>query len=340
MGDRTEDQTQQQTEGQQPANQAGDGTEDEAALWAEFDAAEKADAGEAPPEGRDAAADANGGSPDKDADQDAAAAPADKAGNAQQPTTQTDIWAAAPPELRSAFEAEARKRAEFEHRLRSDTGRIAALQRQIEDLRKGGTAPGPAAGATTTDAKPETVLASEKWKTLKQEYPEVAEPFEAILAEMEGRIHRHEKELSAIGTDRRQAAQDEQQTVVTQVHGDYVGFIRGNLEQFQAWREAQPRYVQEAIQRNWDGVVDGYEMADVIARFKSSLGGNSGSPGQEPPGKGTSQPLADRRKRQLESSASPRSRGPSVASGIPEDADEETIWKQFDEEDRRKAARR
>ena len=340
MGDRTEDQTQQQTEGQQPANQAGDGTEDEAALWAEFDAAEKADAGEAPPEGRDAAADANGGSPDKDADQDAAAAPADKAGNAQQTTPQNDIWAAAPPELRSAFEAEARKRAEFEHRLRSDTGRIAALQRQIEDLRKGGTAPGPAAGATQADAEPNSVLASDKWKALKQEYPEVAEPFEAILAEMEGRIHRHEKELSAIGTDRRQAAQDEQQTVVTQVHGDYVGFIRGNLEQFQAWREAQPRYVQEAIQRNWDGVVDGYEMADVIARFKSSLGGNSGSPGQEPPGKGTSQPLADRRKRQLESSASPRSRGPSVASGIPEDADEETIWKMLDEEDRRKAARR
>ena len=339
MGDRTEDQTQQQTEGQQPANQAGNGTEDEAALWAEFDAAEKADAGEAPPEGRDAAADANGGSPDKDADQDAAAAPADKAGNAQQTTPQNDIWAAAPPELRSAFEETRRRAEQAEHRFRSDAGRIAALQRQVDEARKGIAAPGTAAG-TTQDGEPKSVLESDELKAIKQEYPEIVAPFEAALAQLEGRIHRHEKELSAIGTDRRQAAQDEQQTVVTQVHGDYVGFIRGNLEQFQAWREAQPRYVQEAIQRNWDGVVDGYEMADVIARFKSSLGGNSGSPGQEPPGKGTSQPLADRRKRQLESSASPRSRGPSVASGIPEDADEETIWKMLDEEDRRKAARR
>lgn len=339
MGDRTEDQTQQQTEGQQPANQAGNGTEDEAALWAEFDAAEKADAGEAPPEGRDAAADANGGSPDKDADQDAAAAPADKAGNAQQTTPQNDIWAAAPPELRSAFEETRRRAEQAEHRFRSDAGRIAALQRQVDEARKGIAAPGTAAG-TTQDGEPKSVLESDELKAIKQEYPEIVAPFEAALAQLEGRIHRHEKELSAIGTDRRQAAQNEQLELVRQRHPTFETDLAANSAQFLAWKDQQPRYVQEAIQRNWDGIVDGYEFDDILSRFKSSLGGNSGSPGQEPPGKGTSQPLADRRKRQLESSASPRSRGPSVASGIPEDADEETIWKMYDEEDRRKAARR
>lgn len=335
MGDQnSEDQT-LKTDGQQPANPAGNAeTEDEAAIWAEFEAAERAEAGDPPPQGREDTAGADGNAPEKDAVTDAK--PANPAGDAQPP--QNDIWASAPPELRSAFEETRRRAEQAEHRFRSDAGRVAALQRQVDELRKGGTAPGPAAGATQADAEPNSVLASDKWKALKQEYPEVAEPFEAILAEMEGRIHRHEKELSAIGTDRRQAAQDEQQNIVSQVHGDYVGFISGNLDKFQEWRGQQPRYVQEAIQRNWDGVVDGFEMADVIARFKSSLGGNSGSPGHEPPGKGTSQPLADRRKRQLDSSTSPRTKGPSVATGIPEDADEETLWKMFDEEDRRKAA--
>lgn len=323
--------TQDDLDDKTPAQGAGEGGEDLEALWAEFDASDKANAGTPPDEGRDSQdADATA---DKDEGQGTKqAAP----GAADAKPDQTDIWASAPTELRSAFE-EVRKRAdEAEHRYRSDAGRIAALQRQIDDLKKGGTAHGAAEGTTDKDAAP-TVLASEKWKSLKQEYPEVAEPLEAVLSEMESRNHRLEKELSAIGSDRRQAARDEQDAIVRTRHQDYDAFLGQNSQQFMAWKEEQPRYVQEAIQRNWEGIVDANEFVDILDRFKSHIGA-SGSPGHEPPGSGKSQQLAAKRERQRQSLAAPRTSGPSVASGIPEDADPEVIWKAFEEQDRRKAA--
>jgi hypothetical protein len=92
--------------------------------------------------------------------------------------------------------------------------------------------------------------------------------------------------------------------------------------------------------RNAEEVVDAEEAADVVGRFKAFLaarqngtGGDRGSADERPLQGGNGnhqaqQPLSDKRKRQLESASTARSRGPGAATGIPDD--EEGAWKAFE----------
>lgn len=315
------------------------------ALWDEFDRDEnQAAADDTPPdEGReeqDAAGDESPPETDEGGDEPTQEKAGKPAGN--------DLWANATPEHRAAYEAAQEQIRKLEQAERSNRGRLSAFQRQINELRSKAQAPAEAApraapngaGDKTEAAQPEGFLGSEEWSSFQGEYPEVAGPLAKVIGSLEARLVRQDKELQAIGGERRQVALQEQATLLAEEHPDWQQ-VAANAE-FGDWLHSQPRHIQEAAYRNANEIVDAAEAADVVGRFKAFRSGQQGNQARQNTagnaGPGNSR-LAGKRQRQLESAAASRTRGPGVTSGIPEDGDPEVLWRQFDEAERRQAGR-
>lgn len=259
----------------------------------------------------------------------AEAAPVDNTGEPD------DIWANASDDQRKAFE-EAQKRAtELEHRLRSDDGRVSSLQRKInklqEDLKSRGSDDGRQRNETATEAL----------GRLKAEYPEIAEMLDPVLSSVRGDVTAlSDAEKKRVETARRDldestrelaAIADTNARTVEQAHPGYEQFLQENSQAFMAWVEDQPRAIREAAYANAQYVANAPQAIDVIARFKEHMNppdaGKQPDAGQEPDQGAQTQPLNDRRKRQLDASASPqRSTRRPATSGVPESGDPQMIW--------------
>ncbi len=254
-----------------------------------------------------------------------------------------DIWEGASDEQKAAFEAVQKQVETLEQKDRSSRGRVSTLQRQVNDLTRqfDQTAADKAAdGGAGEDANAaEALFKSKQWLDFADEFPEVSGPLASLF-------ETQQKEIDAVkaeqGKQRETEVQDhldEQVKLLGEEHPDWEDVA--DSDEFGPWLDDQPRHIQEAAIRNAEGIVDAREAADVIGRFKASRSEGEPSPGPDDTDKGGQEDtsLAERRKRQLESSqgARPRGRG-TVKSGIPEDGDEEEIWAAFDKEDERKAA--
>jgi hypothetical protein len=274
-------------------------------------------------------------------------------GGAAPAKDQADVWANAPTELKAAHEAAL---AEYKSQFKkSQDGRIAAYQRTIDDLRRQVTQPSVSRETPGGDNKAKgsgsKALESDKWKTLETEYGEIADPVKELFAEQSQELAKLQKEMAAIGTERRTAALREQADVLNTKHPDWQQTIRSHFEDFKDWLNQQPRHIREAALRNQGDIVDGEEAADVVGRFKEHLGISSAANGEGAQAKtgaterresgtnGNPKPaLSGKRQRQLETAASGKSSGPGMASGIPEDGDPEQMWKQIQAAKKRERA--
>jgi hypothetical protein len=335
---------------------------DEAALWAELEASEaatgagdqpsdkdrddagfkdEADAGE---QGTDGAATAEGGTAanaDTKADKAASGAKAPDAGKPAA-KDQADVWASAPPELRTAHEA---VQTEFTQYKRSNEGRIAAFQRRTTELesRLGAqqNVSREASGGAGGKPKDSAFLASEGWKKFKEEYGEVAAPLEGVIGEMQTEIERLKGGFTAIDTDRRDTALSKNEAIVADKHSDWQVVVDQNHEAFVEWVNQQPRMYREAVVRNQTQIVDPAEVIKIVGDFKAHLGievsstggseGQTGADERRESGNGNQKDqLSDKRKRQLDSAAGGKAKGPGTAQGIPEEGDPEMLWKQME----------
>lgn len=309
-----------------PAGNSPAGDDD--ALWNELEAAERGTPSEQPPiEGR-AEPDDPAFEPETEGQPEAALTegqsqePAPEAGNSAQPS---DVWASAPPELKAAYEEERRARNNLEHRIRSDDGRVAAMQRRIAELES--KLPKPRENAPPGETPQDR---AERLKQLREDYPEVAQP---ILQEMD-EMRQTVETLRSLEEQRMQQGFAYQESVLAENHADWRQVLGSNGATFQAWLEDQPKAVRESAMLNANQIVDANAAADVVGRFKQFLGMTPTQPAQA-----TSQaPLNDRRQRQLAASAAPRGNaGRPVASGIPENGDEAAIWAAFEAQEAQEA---
>lgn len=248
---------------------------------------------------------------------------------------ENDIWANAPPELKAAYEELAKKHEDLDHRMKSDDGRVAALSRQIDDLRAQLTKP-PADEADGKDDGDKPSV-QEALKELGEDYPEVAEVLERISGDLDAKVSR----LSAAEESRHKAAQDQmaahveiEGNKVEEAHPGYVAFVKENVDAYLAWVDDQPKRIRDAAAANDGAIVDAAAAIEVIDGFKKHLGIE---PAKAPANDPEPDPkLNDKRQRQLNGSASPRKPGgKAVVSGIPEDGDEEAIWNAMEEAEER-----
>jgi len=367
------------------ARPEGAGEIDEAKIWSDLMADEVKAADK--PEGESAAAAAFAAAASGTADvktetTEQPAAPADEAGKAPEgkddksaaadkpqdskpadaATDKPDPWANATltPEQKAALDADRARLAELEHREKTHRGRLSAQDRELARLRSR-----PAARAAAGDDKPvekidplKLVQDDPDFQQLEKELPEVAGPMGKILVRLADRMQKSiepmRAQVSTIETERTEAFLQEQDRIVRDKHDDYDAIIQSDdgKKAFTAWYETAPPYMKAAVERNANRVVDGYEVVDIVARFKSDTGwkrpASTAAPAADPPIAATppspppqKAPDTDsvRRELQVASATSPRtSSGSQVAK--PETDDPKAIWDEFREMERREAASR
>jgi hypothetical protein len=254
---------------------------------------------------------------------------ADDAGDATTTTADGTVWANAPTELRTEFEKMAAENARLLQKERSASGRATGFQRRYEDLLKA------AQPRETTGDRPS---ASAALAAIKEDYPEIATPFEQAINAIEGQV----SQLSAAEESRREAAQsdlteylDAETNALRSQHNDYLEVLGNNAATLAIWIDDQPRAIRDAFARNAENIVDAAEAATVISLFKAHIGLPANAPAADQ-SRTTADSLASRRSRQLGATTSLHrtSRRPTV-SGIPENADPQDIWDAFEEAERR-----
>ena len=233
----------------------------------------------------------------------------------------TDIWATAPPELKAAYDAVMDRAAKAEHRFTSENGRVVALSRQLDELRRQ-----PAVKEQQPEAPPKLkdLLESDEIKAFQTEYAEVASPILNLLRAQQVTIDRLEGTAQHVEQTREAELLQTQARAYIEAHPDYADFA--NHEGFAPWLETQPRYVQEAARRNAVTIVDAAEASDLLTRFKQHIGvGSQAQPAPDPqpePAPAPTPPPTDaRRQRQLDAGTDVRTKGPTAAAGIPDSFD-------------------
>lgn len=297
-----------------------DESKSEAEIWAEFDAADKAEE-----QVKDAPQDAIEASPASGEPEQPEAAPAPAA---------VDIWANATPEQKAAYDAAVAEKERVNHQARSDAARVAAHQRKIEELQRRLQPRNDSRDADRIKNAQEAVAA------VNNDYPEIAGPMAKVLEAVDGTV----KTISAAEQSRIEAAQIELAEIIKDetakleaLHPDWTDVLsKHGGAQFAAWVEDQPRRVRETFVRNAEAIVDADSVAEFMSQYKAYLGITpAAQPASTPASPNAPIPLSDKRKSQLAATAAPqRTTGRPTVNGIPEDASPEAMWAYWDQQER------
>jgi predicted nucleic acid-binding Zn-ribbon protein len=184
---------------------------------------------------------------------------------------EADPWAEAPEALRNEYQALKDERDRLNHRLRSNDGRVGALQRQINDLtrrlqetsqKRDETATAP---AKDEQAQGKTADEERRFDILREEYPEIAE---GLLEEFARRDQALEAMRGEIETLR-------DQPVVQAVEAHHPGFrqtLDENRDAFEQWVDDMPRVVRDTVEAQRDRITDPEAFSKILAAFKRDMG--------------------------------------------------------------------
>lgn len=219
-----------------------------------------------------------------------------------------------PVDPQAAFAALQRENEALKHRLASDDGRVAALNRELNLLRKqqnGGNGENPEALKSLKD-----LIETDDLKQWREEFPEVAEPVLRLLQTQQSMLDNLMGKVGKIDEAAAEGELDQQFAIYERAHPDWRDYTSPTSKYgtaFSGWLANQPRYVIEAVERNANAIVDANEAADVLARFKREAG-LSDPPAADP------KPDA-RRQRQLAAATDVRTKTPPTSSDVPDDFD-------------------
>lgn len=323
--------------------EAGPGTDDDQSdIWDEMDAA---DPGASEP--TEASPDEGHADDEEDGDQGNAGTAVVAEPNHERDTApveaqpsgrdrDSDEWASAPPELKPRIQKLAEERkliGQENHRNRQQIGQLKA---ELAELRRQVSPHTGATGADAQRAADGSYLESDEAKRFREEYPEIASPLLKVIGTLESKLNGIERHVQTDVRRQEVAAVAEQEVLLRETHPDYLDVVSKNVDKYVSWLETQPRHIREAAQRNARDIVDASEAADVVSRFKASLGeqGEARTVTKE------ATPPSGKRQRQLISAIAPQSRGPATTAEIPEDGDPDALWDAMDREEARKSARR
>ncbi len=271
---------------------------------------------------------------DEGTEQEAATAaePAPAATAAEEETSsEGDIWANATPEQREAYKA-------LEQRIKSDDGRVATYQREVRDLRSQLAAP-PRKGR---DGKGDIKDAISKIEAIKEDYPDIAGPLEAIANVVDGGLN----DMQAAEERRHRAAQhsaaasvDYETSRLDKLLPGWGKYLDDNEDAYVAWVQDgnTPAWVIPAVRRNKDGVVDADEAFRLVTLFQEHMNqtgaGQANAESEAETASEDNQKLKTKRELQRRSTNGPKTTsGAPVTTGIPEDGNKSTMWKQIQRE--------
>lgn len=253
-----------------------------------------------------AAEDAPAGSaaPEADTETTPAAEPVSTDAETEQPGTDDGAQAAAAREARQKPDTTERE----------NKGRIAALQREVDRMKREMAA---LAQSVATLPPP-----SAKLKGAAEEYPEIAAPMAEALDEVHAAVTRQQN----IVAQQTRISEIEAEMALEQRFPGGFDLVQKDVDAFKAWVEDQPKRFRDAFARNAYSVTDVDGAVELLTAYRAHVTGQAAPPvtGAKAP-----DPTADRRRRQISGAMSPPRSSAPVVSGIPEDGDKEAIWKAF-----------
>lgn len=292
----------------------------------------------------------------------AAATPGDKpaaAAAAAAPPNANDIWAQAPPELKAAYDAVQSRVTQLEQLDSTQRGRISKLMKDMKALNemlegqssapatgsdapnKGASAPAPAKGKKSLR---EELLEDPELKKVREEFPEVAVPYEKLLGRLADRLEGIEGTVSTVKKNTEEDVLEREGRVLIEAHPDYPEAIASNA--FQIWLYRAPKEMQEIAMANGDVVRNGKAVATLMENFKKDTNWTGSGAATAPaaaPAAATPQPSPTSTRRERAASAvvsePPKAATPTVAQA-PGAADPfEAAFNEFaDKRARRKSA--
>ena len=290
----------------------------------EFDAAfEQATGSEHDPDGAigsdDQPVQPSGGAAEQPAPANAGATPPPAAVQAPAQANSTDdIWSKADPVVRDAFETYKR---DMELRLNGARGRASGQERELQQLRQrlaeleagnGNAHQNGQAAANDEGGQNATPLSDESLNRLREDYPEVAGPLLDVIGDLKAQIGQLQAPVGVLQQQQQVAALTAQEQLLASQHPDWLQ--AASDDRFRGWLETQPTSIKEAFARNESAIVDGADAALVIGKFKSDLGFAAPAQQQAP-----TNPVQDRRQRQIAAGRDAGRNGPPAATGIAQD---------------------
>jgi hypothetical protein len=249
-------------------------------------------------------------------------------GAAEQPAARReeapDIWANAPPDLKAAHDGQVKalESAQTEHARRSIEGRIASYTRRLQERNAAAKAAAPAP----------TEEAADTFAELAAEFPEIATPIikdRQVINEKLSKFEAIEKSRQEAADQQMDAELMANERMLEEKHPGWDKYLHEHGPAFGAWIVDQPFAIRQAFVTNQEAIIDPYAAIETLNAFKTFVAQNTQPPqqGANPPSAAQQNRLNPRRAAQLAGSASPHTAGsrPTV-SGIPQDADEQTLW--------------
>lgn len=210
-------------------------------------------------------------------------------------------WSTLPPAAKQAYETAVEQ-------AKSHREALARQGRELHDLRSRPATPVPPQQTPEAAEPPKGKLTKEQLDSLRDDYPDLAGPLLDIIEDLSSQVMGTAKQFESAKADREVEANF---AALDETMPDWRTYGIERAAELDTWLATQPKYVREAAQRNAEYIVDVSEAADVLSRFKSSLG-ITPAPAPAP----APNPTRDRR---LAAGADASTKTPAAASGVPDD---------------------
>jgi hypothetical protein len=200
-------------------------------------------------------------------------------------------------------------------------------------------------------------IESDDWKKVKEDYPDLAAPFERIVRGLGAENDQLATALNEFSGQLNGVRQDSAQRTFMDNAQDLNSVVPGwhewrHMPEFQAWFIKQPEHIQKWGRENATAIVNVDSAADLFKRFETDMEAAGAPlpkpPTQHKPAEGNAEETRQgnqpangkqsaRRQRQLNASRTVTQKGPAPKEGEPEDFD--TSFDQFAKAaEKRKAA--
>lgn len=205
-----------------------------------------------------------------------------------------------PEQLKARLDAAEKAAKDWEHRYRSDLGRQSVLQKRLKELEEKAT------------QAPAVDPASEKFRKLREDFPEIAE---ALEEELESRIKRVRGEVvesvEPIKQDFQKKAQAEAEDAVEQAHAGWRDTVK--TTEFSTWFADQPEGVKElANSTNPNDAI-------TLLNYFTKLTGYQAASAKETPQASQVADIKQKRQQRLEQNVAIRNTGVPPVADQPDD---------------------
>lgn len=227
----------------------------------------------------------------------------DSASEEPQEPQNDDPWASTPEQIRAQFERIKRERDELDHRLRSDAGRVSALQRKINELE------------SARQKNPAQEFSVSLPEGFAEDYPDIAAAMQATarmvreqtLNEVKTQFQR---EIEPLKQATNNSHVDQQDRILQEKYGDWKSLV--GSQDFYNWLSVQPEPVRSLVSS--DQASDASYLIDSYQMYR-------GATQARQPAAEASSSIVEKRERQLQAAESVPSKRVAQKQTVADDFD-------------------